>query len=399
VDFQRRGHFRERKLKLHVLFQVLLRLQPTQMVLIGLLVLLMGTVTRAVELENPLLRAELPTQTGSLRADLGAYSNTSAAMRRELVGNPIYYVAPDVMQGVQVGEDYGWIVVMNGNTMLVGGDVYNNYVGRVTVSTCSGTHCTLRSTIYNPNPSTQGLFGQGLASVLMFAAVGAPVHLNRGIVFLYQISDVANPTLVVTLPPPPTSSRFGTCVTMFESSNGQGVVVVVGDGQGTALYVYSFPSTSSTSYSLTTLAAPEGGSSFGYPLQQSSGWFATSSQSLQRVYVFSCASSGSCTQRGNSMSSPSGVDNTYFGYMLAIQLESVSSPRASLVAGSCYGNGKNGVAYVYQWTTSSTWTLTATLLPQPSTTLSYFGAGVAMSAGTLAVAAVNQDGHGALYVY
>lgn len=333
----------------------------------------------------------------------GSNASSSVFDHRKLLGNPIYYAAPtSTMQGPQAGSDYGWITVMNGNIMLVGADCYNNLVGMVTVSLCSGTVCTLQSSIYNP-AGAQGLFGQGLDSVLTMAAVGAPGQKS---VYIYSIADLKSPKLLSSISVT-SLGYFGTAVTMFvDPSNSGAVFLVVGEAShheptiGSAAYIYYFASVTSGSYvSITPVPCPDGGVQFGYPLQNSHSWFATSSKALQRVYTFTCSPSG-CFQKGNTIISPTAPTDTSFGYMLSIYVEpDTSNPRASLVAGAHQGNGGNGEAYVYKWTTDNTWTLTAKLLPQPSTTLAYFGAGVTINGGTLAVAAVNQDGKGAIYIY
>jgi len=348
---------------------------------------------------------------------------------RELLGNDIYYPnAATIPQGTK-GSDFGWQVVSNGNTLLVGADTYSpsststQNQGQVQIFKCSGTTCTIKSTVNNPNGDS-GLFGQAVASIGNFAAIGAPATLNQGVVYIYNITSLTNPTKLHTISTPDQQTggqtHFGVAVTLFEVSSLTGppqLILAAGDtsvnyGQG-RIYFFSVDIDTLTANYMASVQDPSTTltRAFGYPIVQSNGWIATSGQGNYvtpptmlpaTVYVYTCSSGGTCSQVGNTIASPGGKTNILFGYMLALQKsDAASGTVATLVAGASKFNYLQGAAYVYKYTTQGQWTLTQTLTPLPvDGLLANFGSGVALSAGTLVVSAQGGNGGlGSLYVY
>lgn len=354
---------------------------------------------------------------------------------RELLGNPIYYPnALTIPQGTK-GSDFGWQVVSNGNTLLVGADTYSPSTtstqdqGQVQIFKCSGTICTRKSTVNNPNGDS-GLFGQAVASIGNFAAIGAPATLNQGVVYIYNITSLTDPVKLHTISSPDQQTggqtHFGVAVTLFEVSSLTGppqLILAAGDttvnfGQG-RIYFFSIEKDTLTATYMASVQDPSTVTSgsktltrtFGYPIVQSNGWIATSGQGNYvtpptmlpaTVYVYTCSSGGSCSQVGNTIASPGGNTYILFGYMLALQKsDAASGTVATLVVGASKFSSLQGAAYVYRFTAQGQWTLTQTLLPLPvDGSIANFGSGVALSAGTLVVSAQGGNGGlGSLYVY
>lgn len=371
---------------------------------------------------------------------------------RRLFGNPIYFVNPAVVpKGPSDGSDYGFTVVTNGNTLIVGADSYNSYAGLIEILLCEGTTCTRNSTITNPaGANVQGLFGQAIGSIDTYLAVGAPRGDSSGVVYLFDITSPSAPVQLNKILPTSSAgttqlTQFGVALALYTlpmtlispTTDPRALILAVGDTgfnnkQG-KLYFISINRASYRTSSLweVTLPAMSGSPTpqrqLGYPIIQSGGWVVTSAQGdysttpilPAAVYVYACLANiaSTCGQVGGAITtSDAAEDEIRFGYMMALQKDFITENginriSATLVAGALqFGEANkkgNGAAYVYKYvdtnpsSTGGSWTLMSRLQPLPEDgAYPHFGSGVALSSGTLVVSApLGDSSRGSLYVY